>query len=218
MSLSHDTMLELMQYADGELEGEARARVEALIRSSPEARGVVDAMGVLGDVVRDGVDDRVGNGRPADGIAQSVMAAIALGAHIGVAPASQLAPSTTRGAVVSIAGRAPRRQVGVVGVLFGVIAVAAGLALFLRFHGDAARSPEMRFGSAAPGEASGELAAESPSGHGKGGQPGQAEALGVDLEEVRSVENKVDVFFTPPAKSGAASVVVWIDDRHVGKE
>ena len=37
-------MLELMALADGELEGEDRARVEALVAQSDEARQVVEAM------------------------------------------------------------------------------------------------------------------------------------------------------------------------------
>jgi hypothetical protein len=44
----------------------------------------------------------------------------------------------------------------------------------------------------------------------------QLEGPGVDLEEARSTKNKLDVFFVPSSQegAGAASVVVWIDDRH----
>ena len=78
-TLSHETMLELMQYADGELDGDAatRARVEELLRTSEEARRVVAAMGTLGDIVREGAD---GRGAVADAIADRVMAGIATGA------------------------------------------------------------------------------------------------------------------------------------------
>jgi len=204
MSLSHETMLELMQYADGELHGEARARVEGLIETNDEARGVVEAMGMLGDVVRDGVDDRIG-AADLDGLTESVMAAIALGV---AASAKDVRVPATRGApVVPLARRAgpAHRRFGAVSAVVGVLALAAAVVLFVRFQGQAERSTEPRFASAAPSE---EAAPEN------GALRKGAEALGVDLEEVRSVENKVDVFFVPPAKSAGASVVVWIDDRH----
>jgi anti-sigma factor RsiW len=54
MSLSRETMMDLMAYADGELDAEARARVEALVASSEEARRVVAEMGYVGDWVRAG--------------------------------------------------------------------------------------------------------------------------------------------------------------------
>ena len=56
--LSHEAMMDLMAYADGELEGEALARIEALLQSNEAARNIVSAMGDLGDVVREGLDAR----------------------------------------------------------------------------------------------------------------------------------------------------------------
>ncbi len=244
MSLSQDTMLELMQYADGELDGDARARIEGLLRTNEEARGVVAAMGMLGDVVRDGIDARVDR-VAAGGIADAVMAAIngeragvsarppidakgesagvlsarppidAKGESAGVLsarPPIDAKAREERAAVVPLVAKR-RGRVGVTSAVVAVLALAAGVVLFVRSAGlggsgaTAARPNEERYGSA-PGEP----AAESASAHGKA--LAQTETLGVDLEEVRSVENKVDVFFTPPAKSAAASVVVWIDDRH----
>ncbi len=44
MSLSHETVLELMGLADGQLEGEAKTRAEKLVAESDEARQVVESM------------------------------------------------------------------------------------------------------------------------------------------------------------------------------
>jgi hypothetical protein len=79
MTLSREAMLELMALADGELEGEARARAEALAAESEEARRVVDSMRET-DVRRwlsDAVEQRA---RTADGIADAVMAKLQGGA------------------------------------------------------------------------------------------------------------------------------------------
>ncbi len=56
MSLDNERMIALMQYADGELDGEeneaARAAVMASLESDPDARAFLDEMDRLGDVVR----------------------------------------------------------------------------------------------------------------------------------------------------------------------
>jgi len=200
MSLSHETMLELMQYADGELDGEARTRVEGLLRTSEEARGVVDAMGALGEVVREGVDERGARSAAADGIADAVMAAIEKG--------------TRDGSVVPI-GRARRSRVGATSAAVAGIALAAGVLLFVTGRAPAPVAKEEVFGSAPPPVSATnepEAPAEDPEAL------GETETPGVDLEEVRSIRNKVDVFFTPTAATAGAraSVVVWIDDRHGG--
>jgi anti-sigma factor RsiW len=72
MTLSRETMLELMALADGELEGDAKARAEALAAESEEAHRVVESMrepGLrfwLGETVEQ-------RARTADGIADAVM-------------------------------------------------------------------------------------------------------------------------------------------------
>jgi hypothetical protein len=198
MTLSHETMLELMQYADGELDGDARARVEALLRTNEEARRVIEAMGVLGEVVREGIEDRAASSPLADGIAESVMAAIALGGAIGA--------GASGGAAVVPLARARRSRGGVAAAVVTVLALAAGVALFLTGKAPAPVATEdIVMGSAAP---RGAVEAETA-----------ADETGVDLKEVRSIRNKVNVFFTPTAATPGAStsVVVWIDDRQEGQ-
>jgi len=218
MTLSHEAMIELMQFADGELDAEARVRVEALLESSAEARGVVDAMGTLGEVVREGIEERAStSGRAADGIADGVMAAIATAAAEG---------REARGGDRNVVPFAPSRpalpvprkvRAGGASAVVAVLALAAGVVLFARSkeptpsHGDlfASAPPSAISGPAASSAASKAIAQIASSG---------AEAGGVDLEEVRSIRNKVNVFFTPApptptqGTSARASVVVWIDD------
>jgi anti-sigma factor RsiW len=195
MSLSHETMIELMQYADGELDGEARARVEALLRTSDEARGVVDAMGALGEVVREGVGDRVDQSANVDGIADAVMSAI----------------EREPGKVAPI-GQARRARTGVTSAVVAALALAAGVVFFVTSRAPAPVAKEEPVPSA-PVAQTPEPVAPSASQ-----ALAQTETPGVDLEEVRSIRNKVDVFFTPTASAAGAkaSVVVWIDDRHGG--
>ena len=193
MSLSKETMLELMRYADGdgELDAASRARIEALLRASEEARGVVDAMGALGDVVREGASQRLGKSAKADAIADGVMAAIAQ-ESMKVAPFARVGRS-----------RAQLTSAVVVG-----LALAAGLILFLRTKPPAPIAKVEPVAVAARPAPAGEP--EAPSA--LPAALAEAEGHGVDLEEFRSVRNKVNVFFMPPAVG--ASVVVWIDDRH----
>ena len=44
MSLSQETLFDLMALADGELEGDARERAEKLVSQSEEARRIVEGM------------------------------------------------------------------------------------------------------------------------------------------------------------------------------
>jgi len=53
MTLSSKDMLDVMAWADGELEGEEAARVEALIEKDADAKELVRSFGALGDFVRD---------------------------------------------------------------------------------------------------------------------------------------------------------------------
>jgi anti-sigma factor RsiW len=52
MTLSSKDMLDVMAWADGELEGDEAARIEALIEKDSEAKELVRSFGALGDFVR----------------------------------------------------------------------------------------------------------------------------------------------------------------------
>jgi anti-sigma factor RsiW len=110
MSLSRETMLELMAFADGELEGEDRARVERLVAESSEARSVVEAMRspAIGAWLEGEMAERAA---AADGIAAAVMAKL-----------PKRAPARGRSPAVVIS-------------IGAALALAAGVALILRSQG-----------------------------------------------------------------------------------
>src|SRR5580704_6747654 len=151
MSLSHETVLELMSLADGELEGDAKERAERLVASSDEARRVLEAMrrAEVGSWLSASMHDRAGNAG-ADAIADAVMAVVekspeARRAAPTVASAASRATTRSEG-VVSIAGargrRPSRTQVAVSAAAAG-LALAAAVALYVRAGGDgtAERAP-----------------------------------------------------------------------------
>jgi anti-sigma factor RsiW len=192
MSLPKETMIELMQYADGDLDAAARARVEAFLRANEEARGVVEAIETLGLVVREGASERLDRSAAAFDVADGVMAAIA-----ATAQATKVAPI----------GRPRRSWSGAAPAAIVVLALAAGVVFFFRSK---ALAPVAKEEPVSPAPVVSPSAPESSSA----AAVAETEGHGVDLEEVRSVENKVNVFFTPTTPSAGASVVVWIDDRH----
>jgi anti-sigma factor RsiW len=53
MSLSSKDMMDVMAWADGELEGAEAARIEALVEKDADAKELVQSIGVLGDFVRE---------------------------------------------------------------------------------------------------------------------------------------------------------------------
>ena len=200
MTLSREAMMELMAYADDELDGEGRARVDELLRPSVEARGVIDAMGTLGEVVRQGVEDRGAASARGEGNADGVMAAIAR------------EPAAAGGAKVVSIAQARRPRAGAVTAAFVVLALAGGLVLMLRSKPPAPVAAEAPLEPSAPAQAAPAAAPGEPTAVAQAAAEPQDN--GVDLEEVQSTKNKVNVFFVPPAARGAmTSVVVWIDDR-----
>ena len=224
MSLSQDTMLELMAYADGELEGEALARTEALVQSSDEARRVVEAMGGLGDVVREGLDARPELVK-ADAIVHGVMR------KINAEPTARMRKPR------SIAPAGERRIGRVVGMIAGGLAMAAAAFFLLRSPSSEVNGAQATNGSPANASSTGviqpqnaatgggALAQETPPNGGTNGGPTGTNSgppgSGVDVEQVESPSHQVSVFYLPAvaaaaANSNASSVVVWIGDDNGG--
>ncbi|HEY1958374.1 MAG TPA: hypothetical protein VGH28_22310 [Polyangiaceae bacterium] len=56
MSLTQEQMLDVMALADGELEGDDRARAEKLVESDAEAKELLASLHAIGDGVRGAVD------------------------------------------------------------------------------------------------------------------------------------------------------------------
>jgi hypothetical protein len=215
MSLSHQTVLELMSLADGELEGADKERVEKLVASSDEARRIVEAMrrGEVGAWLTASLDERAANAG-ADGIADAVMAAVnksAGAAASGAVKASKASVSTEGGGVVSMAGRARRssRLQIVVSAGAAVLALAAAVALYVRGGGD-------RTADHAPVASVGvpPVDFQVPSATVAQAEP----AGGVEVNEIDAPSRGVSVFEIPVGAAavasppGPSSVVVWVDD------
>jgi hypothetical protein len=212
MSLPRETMLELMAFADGELEGRARERAEKLVAENEEARRLVDAIRApqLGEWIGEAVDAR---SAAADGIADAVMAKLAS------APAHDpVAPVRDEGGVVRFAPPGRRRlsrpQVAA-GAAVAALALAAGIAVIARVKGDEGGSPAP-VASVAP---TAELR-EPPAGSSAVAQQPALPRESVEVDEIDSPSRGVSVFEIPlgsaAAKAGPAgpsSVVIWIDDE-----
>jgi hypothetical protein len=121
VSLPRETMLELMALADGELEGEAKARAEARVAGNAEARRTVDAFRAshLATALDDAMKSRA-DAAGADGIADAVMQRVGAGA---------LPPPGSRATRLH-GPRARTRRAGA--VIVGALALAAAVAIYLR--------------------------------------------------------------------------------------
>lgn len=218
MSLSHDTVLELMSLADGELEGDDKDRVEKLVAASDEARQVLESLrrAEVGTWLSESLHERAGLAG-ADGIADAVMSAVEGSAQgRSVAPRAARATSSASlqtGGVVSIAsGRARKSSRLQVVLSAGVagLALAAAVALYVRAGGDRSeeRAPVASVGIP-PVDfqvPSATVAQVEPAG-------------GVEVNEIDAPSRGVSVFEIPVGAAaavanptGASSVVIWVDD------
>jgi hypothetical protein len=205
MSLSPETMLELMALADGELEGGARERAEKRVAEDAEARRVWEAMRAphLGAWLGEAME-RSAEEAGADGIADAVMA------QIEAPPASEEMPVVRVGRVQPIRGSRLRVAVamGVVG-----LALAAAVALFARSREGSvdSRTPVASVGAPS-------MDYEAPATSGGVQQVGSGQS--VEVDEIDSPSRGISVFEIPLRSAAAAaagkehpsSVVIWIDD------
>ena len=200
MSLSQEAMMDLMAYADGELEGDAdaRARVRAMIETTPEAAQFVHELATLGEVVRV-VQGSRRTPKTVDFIADDVMKQIARQPRLVVnndPPGVRMKRAIAAGSV-SV-----------------VLAMAAAWLLFVQTRPS---------GVGTPANANGPLAANTttaaapsvttltPPPAATTPSPADSAVAGVDLDNVESPHHEVSVFFVPSiADAKASSVVVWI--------
>jgi hypothetical protein len=219
MSLSREAMLDLMALADGELEGDARERVERLAAGSDEARRLLEAMRapVLGAVVAHASAERAGG---AEGIAEAVMARIAAEASgAGGAARSHVVPIGAAREARGRSGQArPRAQVVMAG-MFAALAIAAAAALWARSNGS------VDVGAAASVVAPVEIeppVVPATSQSAKALLPeGVFPPSGVEVDEIDSPSHDVHVFEISAGASSAAaaapghasSVVIMIEDQ-----
>ncbi|MGH7439811.1 MAG: hypothetical protein ACRENE_29335 [Polyangiaceae bacterium] len=216
MSLSQDTMIELMSLADGELEGEAKLRVEKLVAESDEARRALDGLRAphVALWLSDSLERRADKAG-ADRIADAVMGSVLTSAS-GTVPASGAAldgpeaPSSATVVRISETRRRPASRSGaLVATFVGVAALAAGVALFVK--STARQGDQMPVASVGMPSVDMQRPPSEPSG------------LGVEVDDIDSPSRGISVFeislapmagasVNAAAKAGS-SVVVWIDDE-----
>jgi anti-sigma factor RsiW len=215
LSLSRDELLQLMAYADGELEDDEIPEVLALLEKSDAARRVVEQHSAVGEWLR-----ASGNEHPvlarADDIATAVMDRIAgLGGAKVTTPGPRPKSARSRERLMA----------------FGALcAAAAAVSLFYLWPpGSASRHSTQsdaltRSMATEPGAPSAASAAEpSPLGSGSG-EPAvsariaaaESEGEGIDVQAVESPHHPVSIFYMPAAtgpNAHASSVVVWIGEE-----
>jgi hypothetical protein len=187
VSLSRETVLELMALADGELDGEAKERTEKLALQSQEARRVVDAMRAT--ELRTWLGEAIAQRAPAaDRIANDVMAKLA---SMPPAQPGGKSPSARRPRLVTMSI-----------VAASALAIAAGLVVVLRSGDRRAESAQVVAGGGAG--VSPVLSAPLAGGSKRG----------VEVEEIDSTA-RVSIFEISAIANASApsSVVVWIDDE-----
>ncbi len=214
MSLPHETVLELMSFADGELEGEAKARAERLVAENDEAAQIVEAFRAphIGAWLDDAMQQRAAEAN-ADRIVEAVMANAFAGLHRGAVGQMRLPRVRTRS----------RRAMAIVAVAGSALALAAGVALYLRSAETAWQSAREHPSLASPGAPSGRTA---PGAHTSAVAQQEPASRGVEVDDIDSPLHHVSVFEIPlngattaamrPAR--ASSVVIWIEDEPAGEK
>jgi hypothetical protein len=211
-------MLELMALADGELEGEERARAERLAAESAEARRVVEAMRspALGAFLDGAFAPKTA---AAGGIADAVMARIASDGGGALAET---------GGVVRLADvrvrRGPRVQLLVASGL-AALAVAAAIALWFQSRDVLSLSGSPVASVGAPMPLPSVEPIKLPTAQSAAALAQEGKGLpGVEVDEIDSPSHDVHVFEIPvsePSSTAAAaahvprasSVVIMIDEE-----
>lgn len=209
MTLDPRKMLDLMAYADGELEGDEARAVELLLATDERAANLVDNVGRLGDYLALGHSERAEFAAEFD-VADDVMAKIdapaapAASVSVDVAPAKGAAPAKgvalaketvepVRSAeVVSLEAARTRgaRRWAVGGGIVAALAVAASVFFFLR--------PREEPMALSPNAAS-RVSSDDPAG-------------GVEVTAFGAPGQSVSVFYLPSTNEVSTNVVVWVDE------
>jgi hypothetical protein len=187
------TDLELMLWADGELEGEAAERVEAYVAREEAAQAKLAGMSLVGDLLRE--DARAAT--QADDLADLVMGRIRAEAKPDAKPAKEKPAEEKIAPVIPLRPATPRRRThpGVWGLAVAAMAAAAGLLLW-------SRGPAPTIG--------GLTSIGTADTHQTAAPPAEAER-GVEVAAIDTGDHAGAIFYVPSdsAQSGDTAVV-WI--------
>lgn len=216
--------LELMLFADGELEGERLAEVEAFVARNADARHKLSSLGLVSELVR---ERAVASASPADDIADALMAQIAAETgtngvvHAIAAPPREVAAPAQLAPVATIAPRAVKPANDNARGIFALAAVAIAAAAALMIWG---RTADLR-----PDVASNSPTVQiearpvvvAPPAPIKIVEP-TADTDGEHGVEVAAVDfgaRMGSIFYVPTgsAASNATTTVVWLNDEAAGE-
>jgi anti-sigma factor RsiW len=197
VTLSSETMMKLMAYADGELEGRERLEVEELLATDAAAAEVVVQIAGLGGFVKLGHDDRDAQAIASFDVADAVMAKVK-GADAD-RTAKVVSISSASSASSALSARRSANRTKVIGGAVAALALAASVFLL-------ARPGETPMG-ASPG-AGGAVAANPPPAP----VVSDPASPGVEVSAVESPGQTVSVFYLPSGNELTTSVVVWVDE------
>ena len=189
MSTQRPSDLELMQYADGELDPARKVEIDQWLAGSGEGRAIVASFAELSEVVRDHAQST--HHPLADGIADEVMARIEAGAPV-------------------VPLRA-RTQAGWLGYAAAALAVAAAAALLVwRVAGPSVSPQAMHAPSASPSQSGAETAvAVSPNEEAEEREPG------VSVDAIEFGAHTGTIFYVPT--DTGTTTVVWLTDDDTGE-
>ena len=208
MSLSEQTMLDLMAYADGQLDATSAKRIEKLVARDAEAGKVLEAMLTLSECVQISSANQPAPRVDVDGIVDAVMKTVST---LPVPKDEERPIRLLRAAAAGVAS--------------SLIAIAAGWALFAPDTSPSAEKLQaaelirqtMAASNTPPPMPAPALVAVAP-------PPAPTEPGGVELDHVESPSHEVSIFYVPAlaenlsanGENAATSVVVWIGDNQRG--
>jgi anti-sigma factor RsiW len=206
MALTHNELIYLMAYVDGQVDDDEIPEVEALLAKSEEARRIVAQHQAMGDWVR-ARGEELGAKKGVDSIAADVMQEVE---KLGGAQ------------VITIERARAKRALNFQRVKeFGALAAVAAVAAAFYLWPDQSESPLPHATpvamDSAPTPADSATAPPSPPPSAE--EPPLAMASndtagGVDVEAVESPAHQFSVFYVPASlNTNAQSVVVWIGDE-----
>lgn len=197
---------DLMLYADGELEGEQRAAVEAYLARSAAGKAKVAALNLVSSVVR---EQALGASGEADRIADAVMAKIATEG----AAAKEMhrpKPAAITSAPRALATQGPRdkpandnsRRIFALAAI--AVAAAAGLMFWSRMD---PTTPQAGHGPVATSTMSHQQGGTDPLALDEGGP-------GVEVEAIDFGARMGTIFYVPTEEiaSNVTTTVVWLND------
>jgi hypothetical protein len=199
--------LDLMLYADGELEGEARAAVEAYLAKVAAGSTKVAQLNLASSILREQALDAAGK---ADGIADAVMAKIAAGGAVAKeTPALKLASLASKPAPSRRATRRERSANDNARAIFALAAVAVAAAAGLMIWGRMDAAPQhapIAISTTSP-QSPALPSSAAPASEGDN-EPG------VEVAAVDFGARMGTIFYVPTKEStsNGTTTVVWLND------